>query len=345
VRWTGARLQFLVVGLPLLISVAICVGGWAAELPDPVATVTLSPGFFTDAAFSPDGEYLAAACTDGTVKLFSTETWELVWEVSLFDGWCAVAFSPDSETVAASRRTELDVVFLATRTGREKRRLTLSADIPGHPGREFGGVMFPVFSPDGTLLACTDGIGTQCVKLVDVETGEELGTPILFDSGEGFVPAAFSPDGSQLASHGPRGELAVIDVATQEELLKKSRANCYELAYAPDGSLFTSTETQVEHWNTTDWTNTLFGTRDAKTQGGVVVQVSNDGSLVASGLTHLRLWEVESTTLLASYDIPVFGYRIGFTWMRFSPDGSLLAASAGFSASIWIWKVSDLVAQ
>lgn|GEM_PF-5488260 len=344
-RWIGARLQFLEVGLSLLISVAVCVGGWATELPDPVATVDLSPNFLTSAEFSPDGEYLAAACTDGTVKLFSTDTWEMVWEVSLFDGWCAVAFSPDSETVAASRRTELDVVFLATSTGREKRRLTLSADIPGHPGREFGGVLFPVFSPDGTLLACTDGIGTRCVKLVDVETGVELGTPIVHDSGEGPVPAAFSPDGSQLASHGPRGELVVVDVATQEELFSKSTAKCYELAYAPDGSLFISTETQIEHWNTTDWTKTLFGTRDAKTPGGVVVQVNSDGSLVAGGLTHLRLWEVESTELLASYDIPVFGYRIGFTWMRFSPNGSLLAASAQYSPSIWIWEVADLVGE
>jgi len=342
-RWIGARQQFSVIGLYLVISVAVCVVGWAAELPDPVATVTLSPGGFTSAAFSPDGEYLAAACTDGTVKLFSTETWELVWEVALFDGWCAVAFSPDSKTVAASRRNELDVVFLATSSGREKRRLTLSADIPGHPGREFGGVLFPVFSPDGTLLACTDGIGTRCVKLVDVETGEELGTPIVFNSGEGFVQAAFSPDGSQLASHGPDGGLVVVDVATHEELLKKYTPRYYELAYAPDGSLFISTETQIEHWNTTDWTKTLFGRRDAKTKGGVVVQVNHDGSLVAGGLTHLRLWEVESTELLASYDIPVFGYRIGFTWMRFSPDGSLLAASAEYSASIWIWEVSDLI--
>jgi WD40 repeat protein len=324
--------------------IAGCVVGLATELPDPIAVIDVGPGtVFEDAMFSPNGEFLAIGCTNGSVKLFSTQTWDLVWESSVFGSTdtCRVGFSPDGRTLAVSQTYELDVVFLNSTTGRETRRITLSDDIPGKPGHEFYGVMHPDFSPDGSLLACSEG-GTGSVKLVDVRTGEELGTPILHDGSMGHVRAGFSPDGSQLASVGPDGGLVVIDVATQEELFRKGRAKACDFAYAPDGTLYTTTATHVEIWDTSEWTKKSFGPRVGAKPGGASVAISPDNTLLARALAlKLSLWVVETKMMLSIYDIP----SDGFTWMRFSPDGSLLASAGDYSSLVEVWEVADLVGE
>ena len=237
----GIRLRLSVVGVSLLLVLSsFSIGCLAVAAPEPVVELMLGPGsIFNHAAFSPDGGHLAVGCLNGMVKLWSTETWELVWEVEVFSPSevSGVAFSPDGSTIAASSPMKRDVAVLRATTGSESRRITLTAEIPGHPEEEFIGVVFPLFSPDGETLACSEGkFGS--VKLVDVSTGRELGVPILHDvSGSGYVPIAFSPDGSQLASADWDGALVVVDLSTAEELVREARAKACDIAFAPDGTL------------------------------------------------------------------------------------------------------------
>jgi len=331
------------IGLVLLVVVAACAGGLAQEGVEPVVKLDLGSGaLFNHAAFSPDGASLAVACLDGSVKLYSTQTWDLVWETApLFDTAqvSGVDFSPDGTIIAASSPERLNVILLDAGTGAETGALVLSDKTPDDPQDRFIGVTFPVFSPDGTRLACTEG-GHGCVKLVHVETGEELGMPIAHDvHGVGYVLAAFSPDGTRLASSDWDGGLVVVDLLTDEVLARKPTASAYELAFAPDGTLYTCAPNRVKRWDKTDWSMSYFGTTDARTNHGVTVAISPDGTLLASSLTHLRLWNIETETMLSSQDIQ----RMGYVWLQFSPDGTLLAGGLSYKAAVEVWSVADLV--
>jgi len=309
--------------------VALHLGGLAREGVEPVVKLHLGSGArFNHAAFSPGGASLAVACLDGSVKLFSTQTWDLVWETApRFDTAqvTGVDFSPDGTTIAASSPERLNVILLGAGTGTEIGAPVLSDTIPGDPQGRFIGVTFPVFSPVGTILACTEG-GYGCVKLVDVETGEELGTPIAHNvHGYGHVLTAFSPDGRRLASSDWEGGRVVIDASSYEELARKPTASAYELAFAPDGILYTCAPNRVKRWDGTDWSMSYFGTTDTATNYGVTVAVSPDGTRLASALTHLRLWDIESMTLLSARTFSEWdtsgwdSVRTGACWQEVSP--------------------------
>ena len=328
----------------------ICVVGLAGGNPEPVL-IHLGSGKFENAAFSPDGESLTVTSEEGLVKVYSTDTWELMWERSVFDGrLTGVAFSPDGEALVVSGLVELEVIFLDPGTGDETRRLTLTEEIHGYPEGVFYGVLDVEFSPDGKLLVCTNpasDMGTA--KLADVQTGRELGTPILHVRSNGLweTKAAFSPDGSHLASTSPKGTLLVIDVLSGEVLLDSpSAGSALDFAFTPDGDLFTVYAYRIQRWDSHDWTRTNFGTKDPGATmnylgwPNMAVAVSPDGSLVASSsCTLLRLWGVETEDLLWSYDIP----PRGFAWTEFSPDGSLLALGPAMEAYVEVWRVADLM--
>jgi WD40 repeat protein len=324
---------------------ALCAAVVAQNDPEPAFTVQV--GSIKDAAFSPDGDRLAVAGLNGGVRLYNTETWELVWETLLHDNALvpAVCFPPDGSVVAASIAGETTIVFLDVATGEETKRFTLLGD-----KKTFLEVGDMVFSPDGTLLACSSG-GYGQVKIIDAATGKAVGKPIVIIHPVGIWSphSAFSPDGQLLASGCPGNEVIVIDVESQEEVANLGTfgiKNLNDLAFSPDGTLLAaggSDATRLLLWDTATWSKTYLPVGKIYTAGslGGSLSFSPDGQLLAAGNKELQIWNVETRELLSSHAI----YRRGYDWVEFTPDGSQLAILGARKTSVTLWEIGVLLGE
>jgi len=137
--------------------------------------------------FSPDGQLIATASADGTVKLWNREGQELTTLIGHKGIVASVAFSPDSQTIATASFDK--TVKLWNRKGQELKTLI------GHKGWVYS----VSFSSDGQTIASASKDGT-----VEVWNREgvllqifKLPTPANKSDG-GFNTVTFSPDGKKL---------------------------------------------------------------------------------------------------------------------------------------------------
>ena len=126
------------------------------------------------ADYSPDGGMLAAACGDDTVRIWNTQTGELVHTLrGMSDGLKGVAFSPDGRTMVLNRY-QPELMLWNTDTWRQVG--TLESD---------HGLKFRhhcLFSPDGSwLLADHSGKGAFLMRapsIEDIETNLTVGSEL-----------------------------------------------------------------------------------------------------------------------------------------------------------------------
>ena len=146
--WDGSKLATIPSDGPLVL--------WDLAGNAKIAEFEGSGGYDTsDAHFSPDGQYLAADLVTG-IFLWRTSDASLIWnEVK---NSMAVAFSPDGRYLAYSNVDDGNKIFLASP---DAARVI----------RTIGGMQGPVwelfFSPDGALLAATDGIEIPIWRVED----------------------------------------------------------------------------------------------------------------------------------------------------------------------------------
>jgi len=142
-------------------------------------------------AFSPDGQTVASASADRTVRLWDATTGaERQKLVGHDDEVSAVAFSPDGQTVASASWDQTVRLWDAT-TGAERQKLV------GHDGA----VSAVAFSPDGQTVASASADRT--VRLWDATTYELLYT---YQS-DTVSNLSFTQDGQSLVTD--RGMLTV----------------------------------------------------------------------------------------------------------------------------------------
>ncbi len=177
-------------------------------------------------AFSPDGQWLAAAVEEGprqdvTIKLFATNTGQVVHEFSGPGDICwQVAFSPDSKVLAAVGRKEMRLWDVGTHRpwGKGTWPGTILSSVAFRPG---GGPWLAVAGQEG--LSFWDAAGKPEPGLAHWRS---------------LQCVAFSPDGKRVAA-GPRAENAPVllfDFVTgKEHVLKGHRQGVLAVAFAPDG--------------------------------------------------------------------------------------------------------------
>ncbi|MEL7357876.1 MAG: AAA-like domain-containing protein, partial [Cyanobacteria bacterium J06560_6] len=150
-------------------------------------------------SFSPDGETLASASYDGTVKLWSIAGEQLETLSGHSDEVYRMSFSPDGETLASASGD--GTVKLWSIAGEQLETLS------GHSDR----VHSVSFSPDGETLASASGDGT--VKLWSI-AGEQLET--LSGHSDRVYGVSFSPDGETLASASYDGTVKLWSIAGEQ---------------------------------------------------------------------------------------------------------------------------------
>jgi RNA polymerase sigma factor (sigma-70 family) len=251
-------------------------------------------------AFAPDGKTLAAALTDGQVRLFDTGTRK---EIRHFNDSpeggpktaannVPIVFSPDgkalvtqsTEFAAGFARVVTSIKLWDVATGKPGRPVAVEKEESAHD---------PAFSPDGQVLAWATDAGT--VVLTDAATGKELRR--LKNDGPGRF--AFAPDGKTVVTllAGHRAG-AVWDVATGKEVRRLGKP-MERPAAMPRGVFLTMP----------------------------VLAISPDGKRLASAGedSTLTLWDLTTGRELHAFA----GHQSSLLAVRFSPDGKTLTSRGG----------------
>jgi WD40 repeat protein/tRNA A-37 threonylcarbamoyl transferase component Bud32/Flp pilus assembly protein TadD len=258
-------------------------------------------------AFNPDGDRMASAGDDHTVRIWDTNSGQ---EVKVLRGHeqpvRSVIFSPDNRWLA-SASADGTIRLWDAATGVTTRTL-----------RQGSAASCLAFSPDSRWLA--SGAGPNLpgqLKIWDVATGEEL---LAFKDHEGgVVSLAFSPDGGRLASGGWDGAVKIWDPQTGKEIcaLPYHKTPVNSVAFSYDGRRLAAAGWggTVKIWELAKQT----GPRTLGERTGLadILAVGSEAALAGTG-TGLALGHV------------------GTNGVAFSPDDSQLAtADSNHTVILW----------
>lgn len=225
-RWlVGPSLVGILVAAPFLPAQAI-------------RTLSGHSGAITAVVFRPDGEHLASASFDHTVRVWEAGTGRAVCTCrGHLDKVTALAYSPDG-TLLASASLDHTLRLWDARAGGRRRLL---------PTGERA-VQALAFTPDGRQLVCAGDSGT--VEVIDLTRGEAVRRFTL--SKLPLYAVALSADGDRLAAGGQDGRVHVIRLATGEVLhtLPAGGGGVYSLTFAPAGDRLAAGEDEgVREWS------------------------------------------------------------------------------------------------
>ncbi|MEC4982751.1 MAG: CHAT domain-containing protein [Oscillatoria sp. PMC 1068.18] len=271
-------------------------------------------------AFSPNGEMLASASDDNTVKLWQ-KNGTLITTLSEHQKPVkSVAWSPDGEIIASGSYDE--TIKLWQRDG------TLLANLTGHQDK----VIKVAFSPDGQTLASASADKT--IKLWR-RNGELITTLTGHNS---WVNAlAWHPDSSILAS-GSTDKTIKLWRRNGELITNIARDNnsIYSLAFSPDGKIFVSgnKDGTINFWRSN---GSLIKNINFSREPVLDLAFSPDGKkiAVASVDKTVKVWQYQPSlvTTLPGHNSSVHG----ISW---SPDSKTLA-SASADTTIKFWNLDN----
>ncbi|MFP4120932.1 MAG: eIF2A-related protein [Coleofasciculus sp.] len=275
-------------------------------------------------SFSPDGQTLASASTDGTVKL-----WRLDGTIlQTFEGHRgmvrSVSFSPDGQTLASAstdgtvKLWRLNGAILQTFEGHSDWVRSVS------------------FSPDSQIIASASGDGT--VKLWGIN-GKLIRT--LKGHSDWVNSVTFSPDGQLIAStsHDRTVKLWRLD-GTVIQTFAKHKGGINSISFSPDGQMIASAshDRTVKLWRLDGTTVQTF---QEHSDGVYSVTFSPDGQIITSASSDgtVKLWRLDGT-IVQTFQ----GYSSWLWSISFSPDNRTLA-SASTDGTVKLWRTNSTVVQ
>ena len=268
-------------------------------------------------SFSPDSQTLVSAGDDGILKLWQQDG-TLIRTFPAHDAPInAASFSPDGETLVSA--SDDSTLKLWTLNGQLKATLN----------RHWAAVRDVQYSPDGQLIASASDDRT--VRLWNAE-GQFIKT--LEGHNSRVYSVSFSPDGQWLASGSwdytvrlwKRGGTAVRTIEAHDDLV-------YDVAFSADSKQIASASRnkEIRLWRLDGTLVNSFIGHSSQVRS---LDFSADGQLLASGSGDrtIRLWqpERELLTVLQGHSVhPVYD-------VEFAPEGDIFAsASADKTVKLW----------
>ncbi len=265
---------------------------------------------FDNPAFSPDGQHVAIAGEDGTIRIFDVNNGNTIFTgaETVIEGYgyiTSIAFSLDGETLATdsvlATLWDVDTQAVLSR---------LSDSVGGTQGRGIA------FSPDGEILALAGGERT--VSFIDVNTGLSVRTIDV-----GFSDVVFSPD-LKICAGFREGSIYLVDTDT--------------------GVLLHEVPTPLTPKSFGVIINNETGEAEPAEFGGGRVSISvmafsPDGRMLAGGAANGRIliYDVQTGEQLYLLDPDVGNHTVS---LAFSPDGHILA-SGDRKGVIRLWDTTS----
>ncbi len=269
-------------------------------------------------SFSPDGQRIATASADTTVKFWNIHGEQLQPSLQGHSNTVtSVSFSPDGKTFATASWD--NTVKLWSHEGKKLQTFR------GHTGRVYS----VSFSPDGRKIATASADKTA--KLWNLN-GKELQT---FKGHIAKVySVSFSPDGRKIATASADKTAKLWNLNGKELQTLKGHTNwVWKVSFSPDGQTIAtaSADKTAKLWNLDgEELQTLTGHKNDLYD----VSFSPDGRTIvtASKDTTAKLWSPDANKALK-----ILRGHDKWVWdVSFSPDGNMIAtASEDKTAKLW----------
>ena len=207
-------------------------------------------------------------------------------------------------------------------------------------------------SPDGETLSGSNFHGT--IHLWDTATGAEKDVFISeFLIGAGAVHT-FSPDGTLLAIGSEKSKVTLWDVATGKAKFVFEHVGAHtisSISFSPDGTTLVSCA--AGRFGISSPFIYLWDVETGEKKSEIEVPefptcstFSPDGTTLAIGTTGRRdkvvyvyLWDIHENVEIAKLEIAKLEAPQGVEYVKFSPDGTALAAGIGEISLITLWDV------
>lgn len=278
--------------------------------------------------FSPDGSFIVSGSHDMTVRIWDTESGELV--AGPFDGHVdrvySATFSRDGTRIVVGGESGIAVLDAE------------SGSIAVGPLKD-GCIRSAAISPDGKHIISTS---FDVVKTWDIKSGVIVGEPFVGHK-DMIWCVAYSCDGRFIVSGSSDRSVRVWDVknrrpAREPFLGHEDQVN--SVVFSPDGKYVVSGsgDTTIRVWDVER------GEVDYSPLIGhafrvISVAYSSDGTRVVSGSSDntVRVWDVQSGRLISGIFI---GHTSDVNSVVFSPDGTRVV-SGSYDRTLRIWDAEN----
>lgn len=290
-------------------------------------------GRILDVVFTPDGESFLTSHevmeehgTTGEVRIWDTETMELINIVGYPNMYANLEVTPDGKYLIAAK-LDLSVIHLWDMENWERVQEAFS---------EYESRNYQIeLSPDGDILALGNQNGS--LQLWDMEKDQPLGQPL--EGHEDYITGlAFDPDGDVIISSSQDQSIRLWDVQNREligEPINFHQEKVPEIAFHPQGEQFVSVsaDSLVGLWNLSS--STLIERTLSEHSGPAWdVDLTSDGETAVSGSVDgtLQIWEISSEPELRD----VLQAQLGQIYcVAISPDDRILAAGGQEGLRLW----------